>query len=65
MRLLPGYVDTDMTGALTVEQKKALTDHIPLKRTARPEEIASVVSFLASDGCGLHDRAGASVSTAA
>lgn len=46
----PGFVDTDMTGALTPEQKAALTALIPLKRTARPEEIASVVGFLASDG---------------
>lgn len=44
----PGYVDTDMTGVLTPEQKKALTDMIPLKRTARPEDVASVVRFLAS-----------------
>ena len=45
----PGFVDTDMTGALTPEQKKALTDLIPLKRTARPEEIAAAVRYLASD----------------
>jgi 3-oxoacyl-[acyl-carrier protein] reductase len=45
----PGFVDTDMTGALTPEQKKSLVEMIPLKRTARPEEIASVVRFLASD----------------
>jgi len=44
----PGYVDTDMTGVLSPEQKKALTDMIPLKRTARPEDVASVVRFLAS-----------------
>ncbi len=44
----PGFVDTDMTGKLSEEQKKALTDLIPLRRTARPEEIASVVCFLAS-----------------
>jgi 3-oxoacyl-[acyl-carrier protein] reductase len=48
----PGFVDTDMTGALSPEQKKALVEMIPLKRTARPEEIASVVRFLASDGAG-------------
>jgi 3-oxoacyl-[acyl-carrier protein] reductase len=48
----PGFVDTDMTGALTPEQKKALVDSIPLKRTARPEEIARVVRFLASDDAG-------------
>jgi 3-oxoacyl-[acyl-carrier protein] reductase len=50
--LAPGFVDTDMTGALTPEQKKALIAMIPLKRTARPEEIASVVRFLASDDAG-------------
>jgi 3-oxoacyl-[acyl-carrier protein] reductase len=48
----PGFVDTDMTGALSPEQKKALVEMIPLKRTARPEEIASVVRFLASAGAG-------------
>jgi 3-oxoacyl-[acyl-carrier protein] reductase len=45
----PGYIDTDMTGALTPDQKKALIEHIPLKRTGKPEDIASVVAFLASD----------------
>jgi 3-oxoacyl-[acyl-carrier protein] reductase len=44
----PGYVETDMTGKLTPEQRKALTDMIPLKRTAQPQEIAAVVRFLAS-----------------
>ena len=44
----PGYVETDMTGKLTDEQKNALTQMIPLKRTARPEEIAALVRFLAS-----------------
>jgi len=45
----PGFVDTDMTGALTPEQKKAILELIPLKRTARPSEIAGVVRFLASE----------------
>ncbi len=44
----PGFVETDMTSALNPEQKKSLADLIPLKRTARPEEIAAVVKFLAS-----------------
>jgi len=44
----PGYVETDMTAKLSAEQRKALSDAIPLKRTAQPEEIASVVAFLAS-----------------
>ena len=41
----PGYVETGMTGKLSPDQQKALTDLIPLKRTAKPEEIASVVRF--------------------
>ena len=45
----PGFVDTDMTGALTAEQQKAILGVIPLKRTARPDEIAAAVRFLASD----------------
>jgi 3-oxoacyl-[acyl-carrier protein] reductase len=44
----PGFVDTDMTEKLTVDQKKALTEQIPLKRTAQAHEIAAVVRFLAS-----------------
>lgn len=44
----PGYVETEMTAKLTDEQRKALTDQIPLKRTAKPEEVAHVVKFLAS-----------------
>jgi 3-oxoacyl-[acyl-carrier protein] reductase len=44
----PGYVETDMTGKLTPEQRKTLTDLVPLKRTAQPDEIAAVVKFLAS-----------------
>jgi 3-oxoacyl-[acyl-carrier protein] reductase len=44
----PGFVDTDMTEKLTPQQKEALMAMIPLKRTAKPEEIASVVVFLAS-----------------
>lgn len=48
--IAPGFVDTDMTGKLSADQKKALTDLIPLKRTAQPNEIASAVLFLASPG---------------
>ncbi|MBI3111644.1 MAG: 3-oxoacyl-[acyl-carrier-protein] reductase [Ignavibacteriales bacterium] len=44
----PGFVDTDMTEKLNPQQKEALMNIIPLKRTAKPEEIASVVVFLAS-----------------
>lgn len=44
----PGYVETDMTGKLNDEQKKALSELIPLRRTGQAHEIASVVKFLAS-----------------
>lgn len=46
--IAPGFVNTEMTGALTPEQQARIMDQIPLKRTAEPHEIASVVRFLAS-----------------
>ena len=44
----PGPVETDMTAALTEEQRTKMIDAVPLGRTATPQEIASVVAFLAS-----------------
>lgn len=44
----PGFVETGMTEKLTPQQREALLSMIPMKRTARPEEIAGVVVFLAS-----------------
>jgi len=44
----PGFIETDMTAKLTDEQRQRLADTIPLKRTGKPEEIASVVRFLSS-----------------
>jgi 3-oxoacyl-[acyl-carrier protein] reductase len=46
----PGFVDTDMTRALTEEQRGALTQQIPLGRLGAPEDIAHAVAFLASPG---------------
>jgi 3-oxoacyl-[acyl-carrier protein] reductase len=45
----PGFIDTDMTRDLPDAQRATLLGHIPLGRLGRPEEIASVVAFLASD----------------
>ncbi len=44
----PGFIATDMTHALTEEQKQAMLASIPLGRAGLPEDIAGVVSFLVS-----------------
>ena len=46
----PGFVETDMTEVLTDEQKAAIKTQVPLGRYASPAEIASAVTWLASDG---------------
>ncbi|AMX04130.1 beta-ketoacyl-ACP reductase [Microbulbifer thermotolerans] len=48
----PGFIDTDMTKVLPEGQREALLSRIPLGRLGQPEEIASVVAFLASDAGG-------------
>ncbi|MER6528064.1 3-oxoacyl-[acyl-carrier-protein] reductase [Streptomyces sp. NPDC001508] len=45
----PGFVDTDMTRALTDEQRADILAQVPLGRYAQVEEIAATVRFLASD----------------
>jgi 3-oxoacyl-[acyl-carrier protein] reductase len=46
----PGFIDTDMTRALSDEQKKALLGQIPLGRLGKVEDIAAAVAYLASPG---------------
>lgn len=46
----PGFIDTDMTRELPEAQREALLTQIPLGRLGQAEEIAKVVSFLASGG---------------
>ena len=45
----PGFIDTDMTKALSDDQIDSLSKNIPLGRIAESSEVSSVVSFLLSD----------------
>lgn len=45
----PGVVDTDMSAGLNEIARKSVNGTIPLKRMAKPEEIADAIMFLASD----------------
>jgi 3-oxoacyl-[acyl-carrier protein] reductase len=47
--IAPGFIQTDMTAALSEEQIKALTDQIPSGMLGSPADIAAAVVFLASD----------------
>ena len=49
----PAVVQTQILDQLTPEQVAYMTDRIPMRRTARPEEIAYVVHFLASTECSF------------
>ncbi len=44
----PGYVDTDALASLPPDRRQAALAQIPMRRFARPEEVAAVVRFLAS-----------------
>jgi 3-oxoacyl-[acyl-carrier protein] reductase len=48
----PGYVDTDMTQAMSEEAREAVQKVIPLGRTATAHEIAAGIVYLASDEAG-------------
>jgi 3-oxoacyl-[acyl-carrier protein] reductase len=45
----PGYIETDMTGALTEAQRTAITDNIPLGTLGTPADVAELVGFLSTD----------------
>lgn len=47
--IAPGYIDTDMTKALSDEQKQSVLGVIPLSRIGCVEDISNAVAFLASD----------------
>ncbi len=44
----PGFIDTDMTRAMTEEQRSALAAQIPMARLGTAEDVAAAVVFLAS-----------------
>jgi 3-oxoacyl-[acyl-carrier protein] reductase len=46
--IAPGFIDTDMTRALSAEQRAGLSTQIPLGRLGLPADIAAAVAFLAS-----------------
>ena len=50
--IAPGFIDTDMTRALSDEQRQALLGAIPLGRLGAAEDIAAAVGFLASPAAG-------------
>ena len=62
--IAPGFINTDMTQALSDQQRQALVDQIPLGRLGRSEDVAAAVAFLASPGadyitgCTLHVNGG-------
>lgn len=48
----PGFIDTDMTRALSEEQRAALQSQIPMQRLGTPEDVAAAVLFLVSPQAG-------------
>ena len=45
----PGFIETDMTAAMTPEARATLSQQIPLERLGTPNDIAGIVGFLASE----------------
>lgn len=50
--IAPGFIETDMTRALSEEQRNLLFERIPAQRLGQPEDIAAAVVFLASTAAG-------------
>lgn len=45
----PGFIETDMTAAMTPEARAGMASQIPLERLGTPADIAGIVAFLASE----------------
>ncbi len=50
--IAPGFIETDMTDALPEKVKEATVSQIPLGRFGRPQDVASLAAFLASEASG-------------
>jgi acetoacetyl-CoA reductase len=48
----PGYTETAMTEAMREDVREAIISTVPMRRMGRPEEIASVIAFLAAEDNG-------------
>jgi 3-oxoacyl-[acyl-carrier protein] reductase len=48
--IAPGFIDTDMTAAMTEARRDEVLGNVPLKRYGTPDEIAAAALYLASDG---------------
>lgn len=48
----PGFIETEMTGAMTEKAKEAVVGAVPMGRVGRPEDVAGAVAFLLSEGAG-------------
>ncbi|HSG77279.1 MAG TPA: acetoacetyl-CoA reductase [Burkholderiales bacterium] len=57
----PGYVETELVKAIRTEIREQIVASIPMGRLAKPEEIAAVVAFLASEDAGYITGANISV----
>lgn len=57
----PGYVETDLVMSIRADVRQQILDSIPMGRLAKPEEVAAVVAFLASEEAGYITGANISV----
>ena len=57
----PGYVETDLVMSIRADVRQQIIDSIPMGRLAKPDEVAAVVAFLASDEAGYITGANISV----
>ena len=50
--IAPGFIATDMTDALSLDQQTKMLERIPAARLGQPKEVAALVQFLSSDAAG-------------